>query len=97
MIWKEFLATLIRFFFVWAFGVLVSRNVISPDVAAQLTDSATGYAVLFLLLLAPLAWSYLKTRFNLKVVVEALNAAPGTPLEEVKKRVLSKHTDVSPL
>lgn len=96
-IWKELLGQLVRKFLIFVFGMLVSHAILPKDLAEHVTDSATGIIVTFLLLVLPLGWSVLKVRFNVWYARFALKAAPGTPVQEIKRDVLANIKGVSPV
>lgn len=89
-IWKQFIGLLVRLLFAWLFGVLVSKSIISRELADKLTESATGYAVLAIIALVPIVWGYLKLRFNKYLVLEARAASPLTPVSEIKAETLKR-------
>lgn len=94
-IWKELLGQLVRKGLVVTFGVLVSHTLISQDLAARITDTYTGDIVVFLLAVVPVAWGIGKLRFNRWYAHFALQAAPGTPAEDVKREVIKNISGVT--
>jgi hypothetical protein len=87
--WLQLLGNLVRFLLVFLFGVFTSKGIISQELADKLADSGSFYIVSFLLIVVPVVWQYLKTRYNLQITQAALDAAPETTIREIKKRVLT--------
>ncbi|MDQ3747991.1 MAG: hypothetical protein M3367_03085 [Acidobacteriota bacterium] len=81
---------LIRIGFAWLFGILISNKVITPELAAQLTDSAVSWIVLGLLAIAPIIWSYLQKRYSINLFKYAL-AVPAHTTEEQVKDLVAKN------
>jgi hypothetical protein len=93
-IWVEFLASLIRAAVQVVVGILVSKGVIdsaqSGHFTGELTLSIVGAVVLFLGTYGSSVWKIIKARVHF---LDALGAAPGTPVAEVIK--LSDNTSVA--
>jgi hypothetical protein len=97
-IWKQFLGNLIRFACIYVFGVLTARNIISNELAQQLSESAVYFIVSFLFLIAPLVWQWAKVRWNFHFADELFQADPSkTSKRELKKKVIKNNKFVSPI
>ena len=96
-IWKQFIAALARFALVGIFSALVSRKIVSQELADAVLETTVGWIALAVLALIPIVWTYLNKRFQLDLVWEALHADSSTPLVSLIKQVRRKNKTALPV